>query len=913
MKKRNKQKVSKLVDNQKLTVLKQAFCIIIVLVSLIYFIPTPVQADICQNFSGNERADNQSDFTTEQDQYTWKLWSALRSYGLTEEQAIAALANFVGEGQCRPTAVEGDDYDGTMPAKIKSQFGVEKGPELCQYFMEHRNEYTDWVMINCYKFTQEECDSAKKGVKVNQGSRLTNINAVYFNGLGCLGIGFMQATGDACQMLLEWAEKNQCAWYEMDNQLIWFFTPVAQGGCFLNDRLIRFKNETADSSLEECVKWFVLNYEIPSVAIQDREIARRTVYATQLKEKLHGKKWDQEYGDRIVSGAGLIPVHIRKGIFDVGIWADNIRPTIKYPENSGWLTTNQTDKQIARNTDVYHGYVNLIMGNTDESKTYSLFELYGEDLHWYRYMGEDTVTPTLGDHLYSAWSQDKLSVLKKEVFNFSLFSYSSGNYLSCQVYPNRPQVLSTTDISNGYKDPRVKEVQISLFDGYPYVVGSLKLEVAKHINSFMSMLLGHEVLDEIASLFTDIETSDNWKPFIPVVWLVLGFAMIAFIMSLVKKGILYSRGMGNTSPRDIIARFAVGFICIGLMLASAYNPAVFNKSIVNAITIVDRFFDAAIAKAIENDEVIAVEDDDLAVRAAIWKTCIFQPWCRGQFGGLEYEELYSYFDTDPDHKRMPQSNQSIQDITDENGVISTNPYYNSVQNTGDIIVPVGGGKIIRNWAALLYSCGTPYHIDVAMTTKDDIKNPNAEPIWPIMSTTAYNGSLAADLFRVVDAQMDISPQYFGDGSETTNYAGAHMLKPDFSAEGSTMLINCALLLFMVPAIFQKIKSFILLLITTIQMIYYTIIELFKEDSGLKEFGTNFKKNALGYFIADIKIYIMVILYMTFVDKGFVMALIYVLLCITVLGLSFHDVSKWYKDTKQNAKRIIRRAKGERAF
>ena len=102
-------------------------------------------------------------------------------------------------------------------------------------------------------------------------------------------------------------------------------------------------------------------------------------------------------------------------------------------------------------------------------------------------------------------------------------------------------------------------------------------------------------------------------------------------------------------------------------------------------------------------------------------------------------------------------------------------------------------------------------------------------------TTANNPDTLADTFRIVDAQMDISPQYYASGSEINSYKNAHKLETHFYKESSIMLVNAGLLLFLVPVLYKKIMSFIMLMITIIKMIYCTLLELFKEQAGLPEF------------------------------------------------------------------------------
>ena len=189
---------------------------------------------------------------------------------------------------------------------------------------------------------------------------------------------------------------------------------------------------------------------------------------------------------------------------------------------------------------------------------------------------------------------------------------------------------------------------------------------------------------------------------------------------------------------------------------------------------------------------------------------------------------------------------------------------------------------------LIYS---KYHIDYSLdvgTAKDvDL---NAPVQFPTANTTYGDKTLLADTFRVVDAQMDISPQYFEGGLSTNNYTNSHRLKDDFMMQGSVAIFNAL---------------FILLIITTIKIIYFTILELFKEGNG-REFWSTLKNTFLGYIIGSIKICILVTLYMLFVDKGIFMSIMFIVLSIVVYGFSIQDIKRFASDVKYHISRLKNR-------
>ena len=271
---------------------------------------------------------------------------------------------------------------------------------------------------------------------------------------------------------------------------------------------------------------------------------------------------------------------------------------------------------------------------------------------------------------------------------------------------------------------------------------------------------------------------------------------------------------------------------------------------------------------------------------------------------MEYEHLYTHYSGKSEDEMMPQDNEEI-DTTDMTG----KAFYNSVEATGDVFVPVGGGTELRNWAAYAYSCGTIYHIDSTLD-EEAVEDVNTDlgirfPHWTT-KTTANNPDLPADLFRIIDAQMNISPQYYANGSINNNYLHAHMLKTHFDLQSYVALFNAGLLLFMFPVIIKKLTSFFLLMITTFKMIYFSILEIFKPDMGIAPFFDSIKKSFVDYFTAAMKLNIMITLYYIFVDKGFIELVLYILCCIVVLGFSWKDVRHLYQDTKASIQRAKNR-------
>lgn len=847
------------------------------------------------HIKGNEDATDPDDFDAIWEQNLFKMWSILKSMGMTDEQACGVMGTMLAEsgGGLAAWLVEGQ-----APYTFYTQEEVDK------YVEEVSSKYED----EHNRFFQEVSSSyANSGQGINSYYYTDYDNVLGNQNDYFPGIGIPQFTGSGACRLLKWAKENNVEWWDFDTQMTFFLVPFDQEG-YNHQAKDRSKNafenlmDDNPSSVVDSVKWWATYVEGHSPD------GSRIPNGEELYKIFKGMNWDSEYGEMILSGAGM-KARVNNDIIDVSALYDIASKVLIYPQNSGFLLDyiEDQDKNFeAKNADVYQGYVSSLQGEADTSKEYCLYELFGEDVHWYRYLGEATYAPELLDHIYSAVVEDRV----KKLTLGSILDYESKNYLSCNVYNNRAEVLTSEDLANGYKDPRVLAIKTGYFNGYVYTLANIKMGIAKYLSSMVSFLLGPRLLIELSNWITKIETSDIWKAIKPALMTILAFAMLFFIFSLVKKAKKYAIGTG--SGREFISRFLFGFISLGLLFASLANPTRFNDLIVRGITIVDGIFDEALESNVKNDEVISISDDasdELIVSAYIWRVCIFQPWCRGQFGD-DYEHLYTtYEDVDAlknkgikDASQMEQSHEEV-DPEDNTG----KAFYNSAKYTGDIVVPIGGGKLVRNWAAYLMSCGSKYHLDFNLVDEASELTASKQPVYPMANTTAYDPTLMADTFRVIDAQMNIAPQeYNKDKLIINNYTDSKSLTNSFGHESRVMLLNAALLIFFIPIIASKFKNFVILIIVSIQLIYHSIVELFKENSGLKQYGPILRKSFVNYFLACIKGYIMLLLYIKFVDQGFIKMVIYCILCIVILSYGLQDI----RDLANKTKYKIRRMRGK---
>ena len=857
-------------------------------------------------YTGKEDPEDVGDFDNSMEaMYKYRAWCVFKGLGMDDNQACAALACMQAESHYRPELNEGGDLLGLGALGDSPTAAAAYIENYCQKMdtnPDFRTQCTDEIM-RAYNIAEDTIAKCHNGdFSGNSYSSVVGENLslrTYYSeeGIGWLGLGLYQFTGRGnFGGLCDWADTFGDRWFNFEIQLSYFLADAEIGGYPgpQNADITEWVSQTKGKSLDECTESFFHTF-INGSELSDFVAARQEI-AADLYEEMAGVDWNYKYAKQVLSMAGLAPISVREGIQDKGIIYSYASTVLYYPRNGGFLVNfEENEDRKAHNQEVFKGYVKGLQGDVDDSSSYSLFELYGEDLHWYRYFGESTYTPTLLDHVWCAIDQHKVS----DLVSFDTIDYEAYNYLSCHVYPDRPTVLTTADLKNGDRDPRVLAMSYGYFNGFFYVQGSMKLQIAKYFVAIMSFLMGPEIKDALIAVIEFLEDTTVWAGLKIIILSILGLAMVFFIFSLVGKAVKYAKGQG--AARDAITRFVTGVLCLGMLFAVVARPDVFNETVGKVVTIVDELFNATITSSVADNDVIGVQDSDLIGHAILWEKSVFNPWCRGQFDNLEYDELYTqYAALDSGQSAMPQDHEEI-DTSDMTG----KAFYDSANATGDVFAYVGGGKKIRNWAAYLMSCGTIYHIDSTLN-EESAENVNVDdirfPHWTT-KTTANDPDVDADTFRVVDAQMNISPQYYANGSVNENYQHAHALKTHYDWQSNIALFNAALSLFMLPVILKKLMSFVMLFITTFKMIFYTIMEIFKENTGVAPFFDSMKKHFVDYFTSAMKLNIMLVLYMLFVDQGFIKLVLYVLCCIIILGFSWKDVKRTATDIKHTAKRI----------
>lgn len=589
---------------------------------------------------------------------------------------------------------------------------------------------------------------------------------------------------------------------------------------------------------------------------------------------------------------------IDNSVHDKGIVQSYKERVLEYPINNGFLLDpghKYSKMQEDKNIEVYKDYLDVLKGGSGTGTQYCLYELFGEDLHWYRYFGEETYSPGTLDHIWSMWDANRIDELKLWE---DIIVYDGKFYLSAHVYANRADPLTSDDINNGYVDPRITYLSDAM-SGYEYEKNSFILFIAKYVNSFVGFALGPELVNGLMDFIGEVESSEVWDVIAPLFNTIIAIAIVAFIISLVKKAVMYARGTG--AGKDFINRLFIGVICLLMLFTFIASPSSLNNAIKKIYTVVDNIFSETLNASYKNDPVkrdiiyLSEGSEMMSTSATLWYAGIFAPWCKGQFGD-NYKNLYTqYADLSSGQKAMDQSHDEV-DPNDTSGL----PKYNSAKYTGDVSVPLGGGFELKNWAAYLMSCGSKYHLDANMELWVDKIDPEVTPVFPLANTTARNANIMADTFRVLDAQMNIAPKEYADGTVVGNYTDSRMIVTDYNASGRKILINCLLLGFFIPIIFLKLKNGLLMIITPMQFIYHSILELFKEDNGVKNYFSTFGKAFLGYFLACLKGSIMVFLYGKLIgadNSGLIHMILFIVISIIVLSFSMDDMRRFGNQAK----------------
>lgn len=468
----------------------------------------------------------------------------------------------------------------------------------------------------------------------------------------------------------------------------------------------------------------------------------------------------------------------------VGDWFNKVFE-IKLNDGKGLMETEQDEiNRESINESIYSGTVD---------QNYSLYDRFGGSIKFIPYFGEIKISTGLLDRFYTKFVENNkdFTLSAQDISKFFESSAISNNV----AYENRPNILSSESIEAGRMDPRVYAYSGMSSIGGDAALGNLMLSISNFFTTVISWLSGNGLYGTINDIWQT--ACDNGLKSIlqTAVWFFLPLSICIFVISLVSKSIKVTKG--TLSGRKLIEHLASSMISLGLIFSLMSNPTSFSNVLKTLISSFDSVLDVAIV--LDASEVVQSDITRNIRTATLWDKSVFQPWCYGMFGE-NYESLYTQYDTNPNHIKMPQSNDDVMSVWND-GTIK----YNSASLTGDVKVRVGKDRYVRNWAALAWSAQSIYHIDAVDPIENDensiddgtvieVEEIEERKVWPRAKTTPMNDSIFVDNFRWLDAMLNISPEYHSPEDIIMSYSNSNNYRQNFVSAGIKSLYMTSLLI-----------------------------------------------------------------------------------------------------------------------
>lgn len=541
--------------------------------------------------------------------------------------------------------------------------------------------------------------------------------------------------------------------------------------------------------------------------------------------------------------------------------------SIKLTDGSTLSTTNEL-------ADNRKNYNELIAANSATTSC-SLYDRFGGKIKFIPYFGESKLSTNIVDKFYSSLMDNEAEFeLSWDTIKTLLSSSAISNNI---VYSTRPAVLSKDDIENDYRDSRVEcyNIGTSTTTGGNAMTGNFFLNLSANLTEIVCWISSAGLFNFVADIF-DFLCNNGLKDILEVAGRVfLLLAMIVSIFKLISQAFKVLKGKFSFSK--FIQSLLSCLISLGFIFSLTANPGAFSSTFKTVVSFVDSVFDSGLNSIANGDEIVHSDTTTDNVRnAVLWSTTVFDPWCKGMFQN-SYDHLYTLFDDNSNHIKMAQSNDVV-GTNWESGEIR----YNSKDLTGDVSVPLGNNKNIKNWAALAWSCQSIYHLNA---TEDDDSS-NIASTWPRATATYYNSNIFIDNFRWIDAKLDISPMYYASDSVVNNYPKCKTYKETFVENG---LFSLFMTLFLIPILIvgiRRLKFSILLIAGGIRLWYYSFMDFFINDDY--SFLQNLKKllsPLYDYFWHSMVIFIEITFFYKFVGKSFLSNVVYLILSIYILSLT----------------------------
>lgn len=199
-----------------------------------------------------------------------KIWSAMKTYGLSDDQIAGILGNFSAESGIDPTTIEGiytepHNINGSRhQSALKDLDAYVRGP-LSQAYSNSGTDYTQ-----------------NSGYMASDGKKYP-------------GIGLAQWTGGGAMNFINFADSVGQDWWSLDYQIAYMLAKNAPTGAYGTRFWDEMKAQT--SGAEDMATWFAKHFEGNTVLAGDE---RRNA-AADWKSQMSGWTQDSTYGDSVIA------------------------------------------------------------------------------------------------------------------------------------------------------------------------------------------------------------------------------------------------------------------------------------------------------------------------------------------------------------------------------------------------------------------------------------------------------------------------------------------------------------------------------------------------------------------------------------------------------------------------------------
>lgn len=468
--------------------------------------------------------------------------------------------------------------------------------------------------------------------------------------------------------------------------------------------------------------------------------------------------------------------------------------------------------------------INMEIMNGSSKIKYSLYDRFGSNIQYVPYFGEKYITTDLIDLFYRGIKNNKLKFQFKLKWLFEHKSVELNNI----VYKGRPRIVSETSYLDGKKDPRREvfaEVQTSGGDAQ---IANFYLDISKGLFHIF-VFLWQPDLGDINNSLNDLVKSEEYGSFkkamnalITLLTIIMMFKLIPYIIRAIKE----------QRVKEFISVVASGIMSMIFLFIMINNINLFGTLANNYQKVITEVFSNDFSNG--KSEVSSSDLKDNRIPAAIFEKVIFQPWVKGMFDNNKYKDM------------------AVDKYDNNNGV-------------NGISIPLGAGKESKNWAALAYSCQSPYHIDAI---KNDVPTPSAvewskinqDTPFPVAMRMPGNKNIYVDNFRWLDSKLKVS---YSKYDTKTGYKDTRSYKTNFlpTAIESNFLV---MLLFPIGIIlFKRFLSLLYVFLTAIRWLYASIRGCIDPGGVGSKYGTTLKSMLIPwyhYVWFTIMAYIMIFLY-----------------------------------------------------